>query len=286
MNDNYNVHNFIALDTETTGFPVEWGNKIIEISLAKYKGDILVDTYDQYIDPEGVTNTAEFINHITPDMLTGQPKIKDIESNIFNFIDGLPIIGHNLGFDFHFMEVEGLNVNSYRENHIDTLFIAVRAFNRRKNNRLEQLEKELNIKNPQQHNGLQDAIATAEVYKKLRDLYPDALTPRSKKAHYHIHRINNKHLANLPASNILNGANFVITGALPYGTRNEVQAFIEKQGGIAQKGTVTKKTDFLINGQQAYQNRMTEKHKKALKYGIPVITWNDFLTMIGENNES
>lgn len=195
---NNNVKNFVALDTETTGLFKE--DKIIEISLAKYQNDKLVAKYDQYINPEGRRNDAESINHITPDMLENQPVLTDIETNIHDFISDLPIIGHNISFDLRFMKNNGIDISTYKDKKIDTLVLARRR--RKTNNKLDQLAAEFNIVNSQQHNGLQDAIATAEVYKKIRDLYPETLST--------------EYISNEAENNLLGGAMYVITGKVDY----------------------------------------------------------------------
>lgn len=75
----------------------------------------------------------------------------------------------------------------------------------------------------------------------------------------------------------LSGKIFVITGSLEhFSNRNEMKELIEQQGGKV-TGSVTGKTDYLIN------NDITStsgKNKKAKELGVPVIDENGFLAML------
>jgi len=68
---------------------------------------------------------------------------------------------------------------------------------------------------------------------------------------------------------LVSGKTFVITGSLEQFTnRNELKEALENQGGKV-TGTVTAKTDYLINNDNL---SASSKNKKAKELGIPVIT--------------
>lgn len=76
---------------------------------------------------------------------------------------------------------------------------------------------------------------------------------------------------------IFEGMNFVITGNVEHFTnRNEVKDLIESKGGKV-TGSVTSKTNYLINNDI---NSISSKNKKAKELGIPIITEADFLSML------
>lgn len=76
---------------------------------------------------------------------------------------------------------------------------------------------------------------------------------------------------------IFAGKNFVITGSLVhFANRNELKAKIEEKGGKV-TGSVTSKTDYLINNDT---QSSTSKNKKAKELEIPVISEEDFLGML------
>lgn len=82
---------------------------------------------------------------------------------------------------------------------------------------------------------------------------------------------------------IFAGMTFVITGSVEHFTnRKELQAAIEARGGKA-TGSVTAKTTYLINNDVTSNS---SKNKKAKELGIPIISEQDFLNMMGEENNA
>jgi len=76
---------------------------------------------------------------------------------------------------------------------------------------------------------------------------------------------------------ILAGKTFVITGSVEhFANRNEVKEAIELRGGKV-TGSVTAKTDYLINNDNTSNST---KNKKAKELGIPIITEEEFINMI------
>ena len=76
------------------------------------------------------------------------------------------------------------------------------------------------------------------------------------------------------------GVNFVITGSVEhFANRGEVKELIERLGGKV-TGSVTSKTNYLINNDVA---STSSKNKKANELGIPIISEKDFLEMLGES---
>ena len=68
----------------------------------------------------------------------------------------------------------------------------------------------------------------------------------------------------------------MVTGSLNYfANRNELKEQIEKRGGKV-TGSVTGKTDYLINNDTASSS---SKNKKAKELGIPIISEEDFLKL-------
>ena len=70
------------------------------------------------------------------------------------------------------------------------------------------------------------------------------------------------------------GQTFVLTGTLEKFTRDEAAAMIEQRGGKA-SGSVSKKTTYVVAGENA-----GSKLRKAQELNIPVLTEDEFLTML------
>ncbi|WP_243424556.1 NAD-dependent DNA ligase LigA [Mediterraneibacter glycyrrhizinilyticus] len=76
----------------------------------------------------------------------------------------------------------------------------------------------------------------------------------------------------------LAGINFVITGSVEhFANRGEVKEEIEKRGGKV-TGSVTSKTNYLINNDV---NSTSSKNRKARELGIPIISEEEFMKMLG-----
>lgn len=76
---------------------------------------------------------------------------------------------------------------------------------------------------------------------------------------------------------ILEGKTFVITGSLnQFDNRKQLKEKIEQLGGKA-TGSVSKKTDYLINNDK---ESTSSKNKKAKELGVPILSEEDFLQMI------
>ena len=75
------------------------------------------------------------------------------------------------------------------------------------------------------------------------------------------------------------GVNFVITGSVNhFANRAEVKEEIEKRGGKV-TGSVTSKTNYLINNDVA---STSSKNRKARELGVPIISEEEFLNMLNE----
>ena len=79
-------------------------------------------------------------------------------------------------------------------------------------------------------------------------------------------------------SQTLMGKIFVFTGSLEKFTRKDAQNLVEKVGGRV-SNSVSSKTNFIIAGPGA-----GSKLNKAISLGIQVLSEEDFLTMMNENN--
>jgi len=75
------------------------------------------------------------------------------------------------------------------------------------------------------------------------------------------------------------GKTFVLTGSLTRFTRDEAEALIADHGGKA-AGSVSKKTSYVVAGEAA-----GSKLRKAQELGVPVLTEDEFLALLGGKAE-
>jgi DNA ligase (NAD+) len=78
-----------------------------------------------------------------------------------------------------------------------------------------------------------------------------------------------------PAGNDLTGKTFVVTGTLKHYSRDEIEGLIKSLGGKA-TGSVSKKTDYLVAGEEA-----GSKLEKARGLGVKVLTEAEFDKLVG-----
>jgi DNA ligase (NAD+) len=78
-----------------------------------------------------------------------------------------------------------------------------------------------------------------------------------------------------PASGPFSGKTIVLTGTLPDITREEAQARLESAGARV-SGSVSKKTDFVIAGENA-----GSKRDKAEALGVAILTWEEAVGRLG-----
>lgn len=84
---------------------------------------------------------------------------------------------------------------------------------------------------------------------------------------------------NKPLSSTLAGKSIVISGVFAKHSRDEYKALIEDHGG-KNVGSISKKTTFILAG----ENMGPSKLEKAHLLHIPIVSENEFLKMIGEDN--
>ena len=86
---------------------------------------------------------------------------------------------------------------------------------------------------------------------------------------------------NIEGNNAISGLTFVVTGDVEkFKNRRELSDFIESKGGKV-TGSVTGKTDYLINNDLTSNSG---KNKKAKELGIKIISENEFLELVGGSN--
>ncbi|WGW04579.1 DNA polymerase III subunit epsilon [Tropicibacter oceani] len=176
----------IVLDTETTGFEPESGDRIVEIgALELYNHMPTGKTYHQYINPErGMPDDAFGVHGIGPDLLDvprppnpgevtlrDKPVFKAVGQAFLDFIGDANLVIHNASFDMKFLNAElkwiGLPQIPFSRA-TDTLAIARKKFPGSPAS-LDALCRRFGIDNSSRtlHGALLDSEILAEVYLEL-----------------------------------------------------------------------------------------------------------------------
>lgn len=173
------LHDFIAIDTETTGLKCG-GNDIIEICAIKFLKFRPVEKFHTYLKPrKSIPESATAINGITDDMVCNAPKFSQIKSSLQDFIGDLPLVAHNAPFDIKFLHVSGLNLENHSDKVYDTLKLSrlkLRDYDGSKfeSYKLSDLCEELNIRCNDFHSADADALACGllfiEILKSIKEV--------------------------------------------------------------------------------------------------------------------
>jgi DNA polymerase-3 subunit epsilon len=163
----------IVLDTETTGFDPETGDRIVEIGAVELQGHIATGrTYHQYINPERAMPEDAFAVHgLGDEFLADKPVFRDVAQAFLDFIGDAPLVIHNAAFDMKFLNAElgWLKMPRIAEDRaVDTLAIARRRFPGSPAS-LDALCRRFGIDNSSRtlHGALLDSEILAEVYLEL-----------------------------------------------------------------------------------------------------------------------
>ncbi len=163
----------IVLDTETTGFEPDQGDRIVEIGGVELLNHMPTGrTYHQYIDPKRAMPEDAFKVHgLGDDFLRGKPVFAEIADAFLEFIGDAKMVIHNAAFDMKFLNAELRWLNKPQlpwEQAIDTLAIARKKFPGSPAS-LDALCRRFNIDNGARtlHGALLDSEILAEVYLEL-----------------------------------------------------------------------------------------------------------------------
>lgn len=98
----------IVLDTETTGFDPETGDRIVEIGAVELNGHIATGrTYHQYINPErSMPDEAFAVHGLGDEFLADKPVFAHIAEDFLDFIGDATLVIHNASFDMKFLNAE------------------------------------------------------------------------------------------------------------------------------------------------------------------------------------
>ena len=163
----------IVLDTETTGFDPETGDRLVEIGAVELVGHMPTgNQYHQYINPErDVPEDAVQVHGLTLDFLRDKPVFKNVAQDFLDFIGDAKLVIHNAAFDMKFLNAElrwqDMPQIDYSRA-IDTLEIARKKFPGSPAS-LDALCRRFNIDNSARtlHGALLDSEILAEVYLEL-----------------------------------------------------------------------------------------------------------------------
>ncbi len=163
------IDSYVCIDLETSGLEPK-KDRILEIGALKVVDGEIVDRYETLVDA-GVHLREEVVQltGIDEEMTrTGKP-IETAIKECVDFIGDLPLLGHCIRFDYSFLKKAAVNHKlKFEKQAMDTLKIARKVLADLESRSLGALCEYYKIPQERSHRAIDDAMATHELYWKLR----------------------------------------------------------------------------------------------------------------------
>ncbi|WP_293875921.1 MULTISPECIES: DNA polymerase III subunit epsilon [unclassified Sphingomonas] len=98
----------IVFDTETTGLSFAGGDRLVEIGCVEMVNRVETGrTFHAYYHPErNMPAEAQAVHGISEAFLSDKPKFAEAVDDLIDFLGDAPLVAHNAGFDFSFLNGE------------------------------------------------------------------------------------------------------------------------------------------------------------------------------------
>lgn len=166
---------YIAVDLETTGLNPKQ-DRIIEIGAIRIEQGIETARYHTMVNPRRILgeNTTE-LTGIAGTMVENAPDIGDIIGEVLDFCGELPLLGHNVLFDYSFLKRAAVNCGmEFERDGIDTLKLCRRFMPDEERKNLAAACAFYGIVQENAHRALGDALDAHRLYQKLILHHADA----------------------------------------------------------------------------------------------------------------
>ena len=163
---------YVVFDTETTGFNAGGEDSMIEIGAVKIKEGVIVDRFDELINPgKPIPNKITELTCITDDMVKDKDNEEIVTKRFLEWIGDLPLVAHNAKFDVSFMEMamKKYGLGEFNYTVIDTLELSRTLDQGYARHGLSALVKRYNVpwEEDAHHRADYDAEGTAQVFHKM-----------------------------------------------------------------------------------------------------------------------
>jgi len=163
---------FVVFDFETTGFNAGGADSIIEIGAVKIKDGMIIEKYDELINPgRPLPQKIIDVTNITDAMLEGKDNEENAIKRFIEWFGDCPMVAHNAKFDVSFLEMayKKYNLGTFKNPVIDTLELSRTMDNTYARHSLSALVKRYEVPWDENahHRGDYDAEGTALVFHKM-----------------------------------------------------------------------------------------------------------------------
>ena len=164
------VSDYVVFDVETTGISCQYDD-VVELSALKVKDNKVVEEFSTLVKAEKpISYGASMVNGITDDMLVDAPTFNAVLSDFIEFIEDLPLVGHNINtFDMKFIyrDCDKYFGKIPDNDYIDTLTMSRMCLTGLKHHKLTDVAEYYEISTDGAHRALNDCRMNQLVYEGL-----------------------------------------------------------------------------------------------------------------------
>ena len=165
---------YIVVDLETTGLAPKTDH-ILEVGAWKVENGGFVQKFHRMLDPGmKIPERITQLTGITDSMVQGQPMIDTVIREFIEFAGELPLLGHNLMFDYAFLKHAAVNQKiTFERMGMDTLKISRKVLAELPSRKLGELCSYYHIPQQRAHRADEDAYVTAILYEKMKEQFKE-----------------------------------------------------------------------------------------------------------------
>lgn len=164
---------YVVFDTETTGLEPSRGDDLVSVAGVRIVNDRVLrgEIFDGLVNPgRPIPPASSRIHGITDDMVAEADPVEQVLPRFYAFIGDSVLVAHNAAFDMTFLsKYQGRTGLRFEQPVLDTVLLAGHIFGASESLTLDALAERFGIVIPveDRHTALGDALATAEVLRKL-----------------------------------------------------------------------------------------------------------------------
>ncbi|WP_055436860.1 exonuclease domain-containing protein [Lacinutrix algicola] len=177
---------YTIIDVETSGRT----NRITEISVFKYDGDVIVDEFTSLVNPNCyIPDHITALTGIDNNTVKDAPEFHEVAQQVLDITEGTTFVAHNVNFDYNVIrnEFKAINIDFTRKK-LCTIRLSRKLLPGHKSYSLGKLCKDLDININGRHRARGDAEATVILFKILQSqenaeaIFSEFLNKKNKEA--------------------------------------------------------------------------------------------------------
>jgi len=160
---------FTVLDVETTGLTPQFGDRVCEIALLRFRGERELGRFHSLVNPQRPISPGAFaVNGIRGQDVVDAPIFAEIAPAVLDLLGDSTLVAHNAPFDLAFLEAEFqiCDLPLVIDSIVDTLALARRCYCFPSNS-LQAVARFLGVDTMGQHRALADVVTTKMILERF-----------------------------------------------------------------------------------------------------------------------